>query len=211
MVKKRKIRCYFSNMLRIITCNAIVLLIVNTAFASSPQLKLVKLTMEPMTTSMQRYDNNGNICALVKVIVPGNKVSFEGNVVGECEYKTSEYWCYLSPNTRFLKIKYPNLEPVMIDFHEHIGTGVQSRRIYEIHIAIPSSIRSTGVPIILNIKKQNDYYDSRYDTECKVRTALIKLESVDVYVNLKNDMFDSHIKVSENFNDILDSHFLHKL
>lgn len=189
--------------LRLLVFYLVSLYGVNTAFALSPQLKSVLLTTDPMTTAIQRYDANGDICALVKVIVPGNKVTFEGNVVGTCEFKTSEYWCYLSPNTRFLKIKYPNMDPLMVDFHEHIGTGVQSRRIYEIHIAIPSSIRSTGVPIKLSIEKQNDYYDSRFSTECKVRTALIKLESVDVYVNLKNDIFDSHLKVSENFNDIL--------
>ena len=175
----------------------------NTAFALSPQLKSVLLTTDPMTTAIQRYDANGDICALVKVIVPGNKVTFEGNVVGTCEFKTSEYWCYLSPNTRFLKIKYPNMDPLMVDFQEHIGTGVQSRRIYEIKIAIPSNVRSSGVPVRLNIEKQTDYYNPWFSAESTVRTALIKLESVDVYVNLKNDIFDSHIKVSENFIDIL--------
>lgn len=175
----------------------------NTAFALSPQLKSVLLTTDPMTTAIQRYDANGDICALVKVIVPGNKVTFEGNVVGTCEFKTSEYWCYLSPNTRFLKIKYPNMVPLMVDFQEHIGTGVQSRRIYEIKIAIPSNVRSSGVPVRLNIEKQTDYYNPWFSAESTVRTALIKLESVDVYVNFKNDIFDSHIKVSENFIDIL--------
>lgn len=175
----------------------------NTAFALSPQLKSVLLTTDPMTTAIQRYDANGDICALVKVFVPGNKVTFEGNVVGTCEFKTSEYWCYLSPNTRFLKIKYPNMDPLMVDFQEHIGTGVQSRRIYEIKIAIPSNVRSSGVPVRLNIEKQTDYYNPWFSAESTVRTALIKLESVDVYVNLKNDIFDSHIKVSENFIDIL--------
>ena len=189
--------------LRLLVFYLVFLYGVNPAFALSPQLKSVVLTTDPMTTAIQRYDNNGDICALVKVIVPGNEVTFEGNVVGTCEFKTSEYWCYLSPNTRFLKIKYPNMDPLMVDFHKHIGMGVQSRRIYEIHIIIPSNVRSTGVPIKLSVEKQKDYYDSRYSTECKVRTALIELESVDVYVNLKNDIFDSHVKVSENFNDIL--------
>ena len=176
----------------------------NSLLASSPQLKSITMTMEPMIASMQRLDNNGNICALVKVIIQSNNVSFEGNIVGNVEFKTNEYWCYLSHNTRFLKIKYPNLEPLMIDFKEHLGAGVQSKRIYEINIVIPSNIRSTGVPIRLNVKMQGDYYDPWNREQCTLRTSLVKKnEHIDVYVNLNNGKYDSHIKVEKKFSDIL--------
>ena len=189
--------------LRLLVFCWMFLFCVDTVFALSLQLKSVILTMDPMVTAMQRCDNNGNIGALVKVIIPGDNVIFEGNVIGKCEFKTCEYWCYLSPNTRFLKIKYPDMEPLMVDFHEHIGMGVQSRRIYEIHIVVPSKARSTGIPIKLNIEKQQDFCYPPLIEECQMRKALIKLDSIDIYVNLNNGIFDSHIKVSENFNDIL--------
>ena len=176
----------------------------NSLLASSPQLKSITMTMEPMIASMQRLDNNGKICALVKVIIQSNNVSFEGNIVGNVEFKTNEYWCYLSHNTRYLKIKYPNLEPLMIDFKEHLGAGVQSKRIYEVNIVIPSNIRSTGVPIRLNVKMQGDYYDSWNREQCTLRTCLVKKnEHIDVYVNLNNGKYDSHIKVEKKFSDIL--------
>lgn len=103
------------------------------------ELKLESVAMETMTQTVpiQRKDLNGQVCALVKVIIPGEKVVFEGNVIGECPYKTSEYWCYLSPGTKSLKVKYPNLRPLLVDFTEYFGSGVKSNRIYDIVIKVP--------------------------------------------------------------------------
>lgn len=60
------------------------------------KIKSFSLQLEPMTVPMQRVDANGNVCALVKVIIPNAQASFEGSLIGNCDYKTSEYWCYLS-------------------------------------------------------------------------------------------------------------------
>lgn len=90
--------------------------------AESIMLKSVTMTLEPTTANMQRIDANGCVCCLVKVIVPGKNIVFEGNLVGDSEYKTSEYWCYLSPNTRYLKIKYPDLEPLMVRQTYHLSS-----------------------------------------------------------------------------------------
>ncbi len=107
------------------------------------ELKLESVAMETMTQTVpiQRKDLNGQVCALVKVIMPGEKVVFEGSVIGECPYKTSEYWCYLSPGTKSLKIKYPNLPPLLVDFTEYFGSGVKSNRIYDIVIKVPINNR----------------------------------------------------------------------
>lgn len=173
-------------------------------FAESPQLKSVAMTMEPMTTSMQRLDANGNICGLVKVILPSPNVSFEGNLIGETVYKTSEYWCYLSPNTKFLKVKYPGLEPLMIDFTNFFTNGIQSKKIYEVTILLPHRVQSTGTPIRLNIKTQRDYFNAWYSDECKIRSALVGNPDVDIYVNLKNGEYDSHVSIEySNFKECL--------
>lgn len=104
------------------------------------ELKLESVTMEMMTQTMsaQRKDLNGEVCALVKVIMPGDKVVFEGNVIGDYPYKTSEYWCYLSPGTKTLKIKYPNLRPLIVDFTEFFGSGLKGHRIYNIVVQVPA-------------------------------------------------------------------------
>lgn len=95
--------------------------------------------MEVMTEPMQRRDNNGNICALVKVIIPSAQAAFEGNLIGKCDFKTSEYWCYLSPGSKHLKIKYPGCEPLMVNFEDLIGSGVRSKQIYELYLQVPQT------------------------------------------------------------------------
>ncbi len=183
----------------------VFLLISIKLFADTPQLKSVTMTLDPMTSSLQRLDANGNVCGLVKVILPNPGVTFEGNLIGEVDYKTSEYWCYLSPGTKFLKIKYPGLEPLMIDFTEFFSGGIQSKKIYEVNILIPNRLQSTGTPIRLNIKTQSDFFDAWASEECKVRRALVgKPEYVDVYVNMRNGTYDDHIKIgNENFKECL--------
>lgn len=101
-------------------------------------IKSFSLQMEPMTVPMQRTDANGNVCALVKVIIPNAQASFEGSLIGDCDYKTSEYWCYLSPGSKQLRVKYPNCEPLMVNFEKILGDGLKSKQIYELHLVIPS-------------------------------------------------------------------------
>lgn len=105
--------------------------------AQEIKVKSFSLQMEPMTVPMQRKDNNGEICALVKVILPSKQAAFEGNLIGDCDFKTSEYWCYLSPGSKYLKIKYPGTEPLLVNFENYIGTGLKSRGIYELAIEVP--------------------------------------------------------------------------
>lgn len=122
---------------------AFMMIIVCNMHGHTQELRLESVAMETMTQTVpiQRKDLNGQICALVKVIMPGEKVVFEGSVIGECPYKTSEYWCYLSPGTKSLKIKYPNLKPLLVDFTEYFESGVKSNRIYNIVVKVPITHR----------------------------------------------------------------------
>lgn len=115
--------------------------------AQELKLESVAMEMNPQTVLMQRKDLNGQVCALVKVIMPGEKVVFEGSLIGDCPYKTSEYWCYLSPGTKSLKIKYPNLRPLLIDFTEYFGAGVKDGRIYNIVVRVPQGGINNSAPI----------------------------------------------------------------
>lgn len=76
-----------------------------TSYGQEIKVKSFSLQMEPMTVPMQRKDNNGDVCALVKVIIPTAQASFEGSLIGNCEFKTSEYWCYLSPGSKNVEDK----------------------------------------------------------------------------------------------------------
>lgn len=108
------------------------------ADAQEIKVRSFSIQMEPMTMPMQRKDINGNICALVKVIIPSAQAAFEGNLIGNCDFRTSEYWCYLSPGSKYLKVKYPACEPLMIDFTSLLGSGLKSRTIYELRLDVPA-------------------------------------------------------------------------
>lgn len=115
--------------------------------AQEIKIKSFSLQMEPMTVPMQRTDANGNVCALVKVIIPNAQASFEGSLIGDCAYKTSEYWCYLSPGSKQLKIKYPGCEPLMVNFELFIGSGLKSKQIYELVVIVPTIPNYIGKPL----------------------------------------------------------------
>lgn len=169
--------------------------------AESIKLKSVTMTLEPMTANMQRIDANGYICGLVKVIVPGKNIVFEGNLVGDSEYKTSEYWCYLSPNTRYLKIKYPDLEPLMVDFNEFFTNGIQSKRIYEIVLTVPSINGKSGTPIELTVNSlrsvpfwgMDDHSQWGRKKNPSWRIGNDTIGQINVFLNLKDGKFDEHL------------------
>ena len=133
---------------------AVCLFLAANVFADEIRVKSFSMQMEPMTVDMQRKDNNGEVCALVKVIIPTAQATFEGNLIGRSDYKTSEYWCYLSPGSKQLKVKYPNCEPLMIRFDDFIGAGVKSKQIYELHLSVPeiSSVEQNQKIYTISIK-----------------------------------------------------------
>lgn len=124
-------------MQRLIPNILLLLVVAVTAAAQEIRVKSFGMQMDPMSVAMQRKDFNGDVCALVKVIIPDSRAAFEGDLVGDCEFKTSEYWCYLPPGSKQLRIKYPGCEPLRVNFADLIGSGLQGSRIYELVIQVP--------------------------------------------------------------------------
>ena len=57
--------------------------------------------------SAQKYsrdDLNGRKCALVKVQVIAQDVTFQGNVMGDVKEQSGEYWVYMTDGTKQLKV-----------------------------------------------------------------------------------------------------------
>ena len=55
----------------------------------------------------ERKDLAGQACGLVKVQLAEEGAKFEGNVFGNVEYKTGEYWVYMTQGAYMLRIKHP--------------------------------------------------------------------------------------------------------
>ena len=91
------------------------------------------ITQDIMTVPMQRRDLNGNICALLKVMVAKKGLTFEGNVIGDVEYKNgNQYWVYLSPGTKKIKINIPGEKTKVLELDKYTEfPAFESKRIYE--------------------------------------------------------------------------------
>ena len=171
-----------------------LLFITCAASAQEVRLKSVTMTTDPMPRYMQRTDLNGEICGLVKVIIPGNQVRFEGSLIGEPEFKTSEYWCWLSPGTRFLKVKVPGFAPLMIDFKDFFDNGIKGMRIYEAVLAVPQPGASASGRVLkgtVNIEGLTH----RVENEAAERKA--KEEAIDGLVLYHNLHDGSYLKAVE--------------
>ena len=86
---------------------------------------------EYIDAGMQRRDYNGDICAIVKVQLPVEGAEFEGYVdFLPPEFKTNEYWVYMSPGKKYLKVKCPMRKTLTVYIPDYIGEGVSANRIY---------------------------------------------------------------------------------
>lgn len=77
---------------------------------------LVVKTNDITARTLPRKDINGIECALLKVQIVGQGVTFSGNVMGDVEYKGNEYWVYMPNGSKRLKITHPDCLPMEVVF-----------------------------------------------------------------------------------------------
>ena len=113
-------------------------------FAQEIQVKRFTEAQEIFWIPEQRLDNNGVICALVRVAVPADsRARFKGNVIGKVEYEGNEYRVYLSQGSRYLRVHYPGCETLLVDFQSFGYEGVKSKGVYELVLVLPERKPST--------------------------------------------------------------------
>ena len=106
-----------------------------------------KLTVEamklaPMDLSASQYerkDLSDKACALVKVQLAMTDAKFEGNVIGNSEYMTGEYWVYMSEGSYMLSLKHPNFVPLNVNFRDYGINGVKGKTTYILTLLLPLS------------------------------------------------------------------------
>lgn len=92
-----------------------------------------------------REDASGNPCAVVKVIIPDNGVTFEcGNIasmiVGEVTFHTNEYLVYLvagSGGAKHLKVKHPKFPTIDVAFADYGFSTLEPRTTYTLILKKP--------------------------------------------------------------------------
>ena len=100
-------------------------------FSQSLVVESFKANSNDLTARVkERKDLNGNPCALIKVELPIKDILFEGNVVGDVEWKKGEYWVYMSQGSRNIKIKSDNYRPLSVDFTRYNSGVINGNRTY---------------------------------------------------------------------------------
>ena len=95
------------------------------------------LPMDLSASQYERKDLNGKPCALVKVQLATMGARFEGNVVGSADYKTGEYWVYMTEGSYMLSVKHPSFVPLSVNFRDYGISGVQGKATYRLTLLMP--------------------------------------------------------------------------
>lgn len=158
---------------------AILLLIVFVCInvlAQKIEVKSFKLMPSDLSASIyEKKDLEGNACALLKVLLPIKNATFEGNIVGKTEFRTNEYWAYLSQGTKNIRIKAPGYPPLFVKFQDYKYMEVESKQTYELVISIPKQNNYTiGAEKLLKTQydilaaKAKSCYEKKNFKEAKV-------------------------------------------
>ncbi len=108
--------------------------------AQEATVKRVELdVMDLSGKKYERLDLNGEPCALVKVEVLANDVTFSGNVREPVEHRAGEYWVYMTRGTKMLRINSGSFLPLMIRFTDYGINGLEPNLTYVITLSLPAA------------------------------------------------------------------------
>lgn len=108
--------------------------------AAAQKLTVEKMEVAPMDLSastMPRNDLNGNPCGLVKVQLASPGASFEGNVIGDAEFKKGEYWVYMTEGSYMLNVKHASFLPLFVNFRDYDIKKVAGKTTYVLTLVMP--------------------------------------------------------------------------
>ncbi|WP_304407883.1 carboxypeptidase-like regulatory domain-containing protein [Bacteroides acidifaciens] len=96
---------------------------------------------------------NGIACGLVKVQCILEGLTFQGNVIGNVEWKDGEYYVYMSDGSKKLSIRHPKLLPMDFDFVMAFGGDVETSLTYKVVLSIPEALFTS---IVVNQNSGNE-------------------------------------------------------
>lgn len=113
-----------------------IFLLILPIIANGQEMEVESITATPFdltASTNKRLDNNGNACAMVKVVLPIQNVSFEGNVIGDVKYDGGEYHVYLPGGSKNLRIKHPQKRPLIVNFAD-FGIKIDGNQTYQLTV-----------------------------------------------------------------------------
>lgn len=118
-------------MFRIVFVMIVMLFFTDSMCQEIVVVKMVQSNSVQASTR-RRDDIKGMPCALLKVQFPIENTLFYGNIVGEIDFKTNEYWVYMPEGTKEIKIVQNNFPPKTIIFSDYDIESLKSKYTYEL-------------------------------------------------------------------------------
>lgn len=116
------------------------LCIVSTLSAQELKVKSFEYKERDLSARQPKVkDINGKECALLKVRLALPDAKFKGEITGTPEFKTGEYWVYLSPGAKKLNMSLGGYLPLDIVFGDYGITRLESLNTYMLIIELPNS------------------------------------------------------------------------
>lgn len=119
-------------------------------------IKGMSATNDLSASQYRRNDINGEPCALIKVQLATEGATFEGNVITPVDYKSGEYWVYMTKGSKEMRIKHPKFLPCHVTFGEFgINNGVTSLTTYTLTLLMPGNAPVQKQKLIVNYTPKN--------------------------------------------------------
>ena len=90
--------------------------------------------------SSGRRDKSGNACAVIKVVMPFDGVKFDGDMVGEPEFRTSEYWVFVPSGAKELTVNYKDFSPLKVNFSSLGQSNIEPKTTYRLVVSYPADL-----------------------------------------------------------------------
>lgn len=129
------------------------------SFSQGLKIKEFKQSINDGSAFHAPLDSEGHSCGLIKVRTNNPDIHYKGNIVGDVENKLNEYWVYVVPGSKSLKILHPNYMPFMVSFDDY-GIDIVSKATYILTIEETKFKKEkTGVTIIVKPENSNLFID----------------------------------------------------
>lgn len=140
------------------------------SIGQSFKVKEFKMILSDISASTHsREDDQGSSCGLVKVLTNVPNVEFRGNVVGDVENKSNEYWVYLKKGTTDFTILRPYYLPMIVKLSDYEINEISAKTTYQLVLKeVKLNPEKTGVNI--NVKPRN---------------ARLKIDNIPIEINME--------------------------
>lgn len=118
---------------------------ISITFGQELRVKSFWLTGDVLHGKQIRKDVNDAEAAVVKVLLPVPGATFDGNLIGEPKYYSSEYWVWLEGNaagsgTGMFDVRCPGVPTLRVDFSSFGIKRLKSKGGYELALEIPERL-----------------------------------------------------------------------